>query len=351
MRTADGALDLSARASDDIGLADGYFEIIVTAGEEETGGVQGRTTAIGRTAFGDVRTAGLSARLAWSALGLHPGDVVSIRAIARDGNTVSGPGVGTSETRTFRLATKEEFDSVNVAGAPTMIDSAYMTQRLIVIATRELLARPRPRDTIVKTSGHLAGRQETLRSRVDELLHGGEGGLGEAMSALERVLFDTAFASMSDAALSLEVAEPRAALPRELIALAALDSVRKLQHRLYLRGQPPNIVVNVARVRLSGTDKPDAGARRPAAPTDSVARALMAELARLDSIPRAEEADVLARMQVAAFGVSPPLAAALGDALTALGAHGDTRPALARARRLLAGPVQHDTALTTWTDP
>lgn len=349
LRTADAIMPLVARATDDIGLADGYFEIIVTGGEEESGGIRGRTVTIGRSSFGDAKAAALRATLAFHTLGLHPGDVISIRAIARDGNTVTGPGVGASDTRTFRLATRQEYDSTNVTPAPPSVaDSAYMTQRMIVLATRALLARirhrpPVARDTVVKESAHLADRQEALRARVYELLSN-----QEAMPNAERVLFDTAYAAMTDASNSLEIAEPVTALPREMRALGALDSVRAMQHRYYLRGQPPTIVVNISRVRLSGKEKPDVGARAPAVPSDSISRRLVAALSRLDGPAMA---DSLAVMEVAAYTVSPALAATLGQASAALRAGRDPAPALARARRMLDWTVSVDTSRTGWVAP
>lgn len=353
MRVAQGTLPLSARASDDIGLSDGYFEVIVTAGEEESGGVKGHTLAIARVSFANARTGTFGGGLVLDALHLNPGDVVSIRAIVRDGNTVSGPGVGTSDTRTFRLATKSEYDSVTVDPTAMLpIDSTYMSQRLIVQATQALLKRmarrpPVARDTVVKTTRVLAGKQEVLKAKVYQLLYGSDDAaspLGQAMSAVEHVLFDTAYHAMGDAAVGLEIADPHEALPRELVALAALDSVRKLQHRFYLRGQPPPIVVNVPRVRMTGTEKPEIGPLTAAVPTDSVTRRIAAWLAAIGRTSRALRGpgvlDSLAIMQAAAYGVSPPLASALGDASKALNDGGDPVPALARARRIVSGSTR-----------
>ena len=349
LRTADAQLPLIARATDDFGLADGYFEIIITGGEEESGGVQGRTLTIGRSSLGDARTAMLRTTLAFNTLGLHPGDVISIRAIARDGNTVTGPGVGTSDTRTFRLATSQEYDSTTVTPAPpSAADSAYMTQRMIVLATQALLGRmrrrpPVARDTVVQGSARLADRQEALRTRVYELLTN-----SEAMPAAERLLFDTAYAAMTDASNNLEIADPGTALPHERRALGVLDSVRAMQRRYYLRGQPPTIVVNISRVRLTGTEKPNAGERTPALPSDSIARRLAVALSRVGGPAMA---DSLALMAVAAYHVSPELAGSLGQASAALRAGRDPAPALARARRLLDWSVSVDTGQTGWVAP
>jgi hypothetical protein len=356
MREARGVLTLSARAADDIGLADGAFEIIITAGSEESGGVQGKTVTVGRVAFRDVKAATMSGGYLLDSL--KPGDVVSIRAVVRDGNTVSGPGVGTSETRTYRLATKEEYDSIAVEGAPPPgLDSSYMSQRMIVIGTQALLKRmaqrpPVARDTVVAVSRKLGDRQDQLKNRVERILHGGDRGEGEAMSAAERVLFDTALASMTDASMSLAIAEAKEALPRELVALAALDTVRMMQRRLYLRGRPPTIVVNLARVRMSGTSKPDAGVRAPQVADDSVRRRLVAALGAIvrgrPLLERPGTADSLALMQVDAMALDPALASALGDAASAVRARQDPGPALARARRALGGAASADTGHATW---
>ena len=57
------------------------------------------------------------ATLGLDQLGLKPGDMVHLRAVARDGNDVSGPGLDASETRVLRVARAGEYDSVAVEGA------------------------------------------------------------------------------------------------------------------------------------------------------------------------------------------------------------------------------------------
>jgi hypothetical protein len=62
----------------------------------------------------------LSAVISIDSLGLKPGDIVHLRAVARDANDVSGPGIGVSETRSIRIARSDEYDSVAVdAAAPS----------------------------------------------------------------------------------------------------------------------------------------------------------------------------------------------------------------------------------------
>ena len=45
--------------------------------------------------------------------------------------------------------------------------------------------------------------------------------------------------------------------------------------RLYLRGTPPRVVVDLARVRLTGKDKGTPGARTPRLATDAARRPLL----------------------------------------------------------------------------
>jgi hypothetical protein len=354
MRAARGVLPLAARASDDIGLADGHFEIIVSSGSEESGGVQGKTLAVGQMAFGDARTGTMSGGFRLDSL--KPGDVVSIRAVVRDDNAVSAPGIGASETRTYRLATKEEYDSIAVEGAPPpVIDSSFLSQRMIVMATQQLLRRmaarpPMTHDSVIAVSHGLGVGEDRLASRVEALLSGEEGEPGEAMSDAERALFDTAYAAMTDASVRLLATHASAALPRALVALAALDTVRLMQRRLYLRGRPPTIIVNISRVRMTGTAAPDPGLRGSQVAGDTLRRRLVVELGAILRGPLGgpSVADSLTLMEADAMAVDPTVAGALGDAVRALQAGRDPTAALARVRRALSGPASVDTSHAAW---
>jgi hypothetical protein len=346
---ATGTLTLDATATDDIGLESGDFEYIVTSGDEAAGGVKGHEGTMGKTSFVTpataplTRTGTLHATLSFTALGLKGGDVLSVRAVARDNNTLSGPGIGTSETRTVRIATKQEYDSIAVEGAaPSAADTAYLSQRMILLATQAIERREAHgaiRDTVVHVTRVLARKQDVLRERVETLLDTrDESGMGSAIPEAERVLFDTAYQAMTDAVSELEIASPKTAIPFEKIALAMLDSVRKMQHRLYLRGAPPTIVVNIARVRLSGTETPAPGPRMPGTETDTL-RARIAQrfgyaIDRLGA--GGTGIDSLSTLRVEAVGLSPALAGALSDAVDSLRAGHDASAPLLRARRMLA---------------
>gem|GEM_PF-357810 len=372
-------MTLAARAADDIGLADGGFEVIVSSGEEGSGGVQARTVRVGSVTWaGSPRSADLGARLALSSLALAPGMVISVRAVARDGNTISGPGMGTSETRTWRVATRHEGDSLAIdAAPPPPLDTGALSQRAVVIATRALLRRigrvPHPpRDTIVRAAGRLGDDERTLAERIDGVLNGPQSGddddrvagNGSTLPPDEHRLLDTAAAALGDAARSLAIAEPAAALPRELRALTALDSARALVRRIYLRGQPPAIVIDVARVRLTGAEIPTSARTLPTLASDDAARLdrrLASAIAAWAALPatgpaggfplRATVIDSLTVLRLDALTTNDSAAAAIGDAVGALQAGRDAASALERARRAVHVTAAVDTSGRAWAAP
>ena len=355
LRSARGILRLGARATDDIGLRDGYFELIISAGNQE-GSYHSVERRIGTTDFANATRALLASAIDLASLGLAPGGRLSVRAVVRDGNAVSGSGSGTSETRTFRIAAPGEYDSLAVEpGAPPPVDSAEMTQRMIVVRTRALRrdAPHLPRDTAARRAEMLSQQEARLSERVQSLLNGqdeDQGGGPLVLPDWQRPLFDTALRALGDAAAQLHAVRLPAALVPELLALRALDSART-GNRLYLRGGAPVVVVNTARVRLTGHDKPDAGPRTPEPPADTAA---LAAIARLESIaalavatPEAA-ADSIAMFRVDIRATWPFAAAALGDAAAALRARRDPGAGLARARRAIAGAPSVAQGLPAW---
>jgi hypothetical protein len=344
-RTAPKTIVLVAKATDDIGLAEGWFECIISTGQTE-GNFKSVTDTLGRVKFSATRTGSLRATFS---LALTPGSQLSIRALARDENTVTGPGVGSSDTRTIRIARPEEYDSLAIAAAaPPILDKALMSQRMLVMQTEALIAKRKRLDHAhwVSESVRLAGEEDRLRQEVDDILNGtgadsggeredvdaAKGGAGVVTGSRERQYFQVAYQAMTDAARSLAVALPDTALPPERLALSALDSAR-VMNRLYLRGTPPTIVVNTARVRLAGppggpTSDTAAPARRTGGPRADSLRAMVLRYIEQPS-PRS---DSLSLLQVAAAPVDTALAAALGDAA---GARDSVRfrAALLRARR------------------
>jgi hypothetical protein len=291
-RTVGGSISLQAQLRDDFGLNDGWFEYIISSGAGEN--FTFRSGVIGRRSLAPARTGGLSATLQLEPLHLAPGNVVHLRAVARDRNTVTGPGSGFSETRTIRIPRADEGDSVLIdPAAPAQGDSALLSQRMLIMLT-EALERRRPRlrrDTVVAESRAIARDQASLRRRVADILFlrlGGEAsaeesgdtgsttGLspeallraaeqatlingGEALDfaedetpvvALNKPLLE-AYNAMWDAGRALEIGEPGRALPPMRLALAAIQRARQAE-RLYLRGRAAPITVDLLRVRLTG---------------------------------------------------------------------------------------------------
>src|SRR4029078_10317736 len=78
----------------------------------------------------------------------------------------------------------------------------------------------------------------------------------------------TAYNALWQAVRSLQIAEPAPALPPMRVALKALVRAR-VANRLYLRGVPPKIVVNLDRVRLTGKEKGTSNVRTPRSFADS----------------------------------------------------------------------------------
>jgi hypothetical protein len=177
------------------------------------------------------------------------------------------------------------------------------------------------------------------------------GGGESPVVAVNKPLLE-AYNAMWDASTELEVAEPGRALPHMRRALAAIQRARAAE-RVYLRGRPPQVVVDVNKARLQGKDKGAPSMRQPIAASDSAMRrrterfANIVELAARDA-PAA--IDSLLILRIEALTDAPAFAAALSDAASAMrrGKGAAATESLARARRLLAGaPIARD-SLARW---
>ncbi|MEO7823308.1 MAG: hypothetical protein ABIS15_06865, partial [Gemmatimonadaceae bacterium] len=252
-------VQLNAAASDDIGLVSGYFEYLISTGSGEVFKARAINTPV--VSFGSSRSGSLSATLDLATLNLSGGDVISMRAIARDGNTLSGPGIATSDTRTIRIARPGEYDSISVlAAAPMPLDTSAMSQRMLIAMT-EKLVRDQPkltRQELVRRSTDIGDQEDRIRMRVQEILEGEAHAHEEAQPGApppsleeeepaegerepEQPDLRVAYNALWEAVRSLQIAEPGPALPPMRVALAALDRAR-LANRLYLRGVPPRII-------------------------------------------------------------------------------------------------------------
>jgi hypothetical protein len=390
LRVGNGAVTLSSTSRDDFGITSAWFEYIVSSGEGES--YTFRAGTVGRRALSHASRSDLTARIVLDSLKLAPGNIVHLRAVAQDGNNVSGPGIGFSETRTIRIPRPGEGDSVSVDRvARADGDSSLLSQRMLVMLA-EALERRRSRltrDTFVVESRRIAGDQATLRRRVADIIFlrlGAEGsmeqsedstaepltpeamleaaeqatvtGSGETLDftsdetpvvALNRPLLE-AYNAMWAAGRELEIGEPRRALPHMREALEAIQRARQAE-RIYLRGRPAISVIDLARVRLAGSlaDAAPSGTRS----SSRDPRLREALLARYSSIlglfPRSEIVDSLQLLRIEALDAEPRFAGVLGEAVTALRTGGDATSALIRARRVLAGPLQSEPGLLPWT--
>lgn len=170
LATASGRITLAASAADDLGVAAMHLAWSRTRGSGETfeyvdgewplAGVRPGRQVVG------TRVIDLAA------LELQPGDVLHVRAVARDRNDVGGPGEGVSSTRTIRIARPDELDRVNTdIGFPIELpENPLLSQRMIVIRTERLRDRARalgPAE-VRRQAAELAREQGRLREVVGE---------------------------------------------------------------------------------------------------------------------------------------------------------------------------------------
>ena len=427
MRVARGAISLSAETHDDLGLVNGGFEYIVSSGEGES--FKFRSGTLGARSFGGATSGALGASLSLDQLALKPGDLVHLRAVARDGNTVTGPGVGASETRVLRVARTGEYDSVAVEGAPPPeADKSLISQRMLIILT-EALEKRRPRltrETLVSESRSIGRDQTRLRRRVGDIIfqrlgddptgeHGhGPGeepaadtaplrgdsvardssrraavragrsardvaaadsadsaraallraasaatGSGEEILdfegdetpvvAINRPLLE-AYNAMWEASRELDQGETGRALPPMRRALEAIQRARQAE-RIYLRGKAPAVVVDLARIRLTGKETGSPSVRVARSPADPAAARRAERLAaaiELASRTPAAAIDSLVLLRIESLDAAPSLAAAVADAIEALRGGNDATALLARARRVAEGGVRRG-AVGAWS--
>lgn len=393
VRTAAGVLALRAQLRDDIGLRDAAFELIVSSGRDES--FTFRTATIAHVALGGRPDGILAARLPLDSLALKPGDVLQLRAVARDGNTVTGPGVGSSETRALRVARVGEYDSVSVEAAPPSEAEGQVLSQRMLITLAEALDKRRPRlerAVVLDESRRIATDQAKLRKRVgdivfqrtgtdplseessldergkltpEELLKRASevtaGNAGAAMDvegdetpilAVNKPLLE-AFNAMWEAGRALELGDTRQALPPMRRAMAAIERARQAE-RIYLRGRPSAVIVDVVRARLAGKDRGASFVRETRPTADPTARRRSETFARATALLAANPAaaaDSLLVMRVGALGDSPALAAVL-DTAARVARRGDAHQlplVWMRLRRALGGAPTRSDVLPLWS--
>ncbi len=390
-RAPKGAVQLTAELSDDLGLADGAFEYIVSSGGGENFTFKSGT--LGASKF-TTKSGTISARFLLDTMKLQGGDIIHVRAIGHDRNTVSGPGLGASETRTLRIARTDEYDSVAVDAAPPPEPEKNVLSQRMLLMMAEALEKKRPktaRADVVTESRKIAIDQTRLRKVVGQIvfqrLGESDGEEGDALekrldkpvnpdsvlAAAERATNSNAdkplegegdetpiiainkplleaYNHMWSASTELELGEPGKAIPFMRKALDALQRARSAE-RVYLRGKVRTVVVDVEKVRLSGKDKGTPGTRTPRGAVDP-ARA--GRVARFDAAlmltgrDAAAAVDSLLVLRLDMLDRDAAAVRALDAAANALRRGTDATAAMTRARRALSGGVERRDALSLW---
>lgn len=402
-----GALALTADATDDLGLGSLVFEVIVTSGAGEQ--YTARTLTFGRRSFTGARTGSSAHSVSFAALGIAPGDVMHVRAVARDLHPAASREAGVSETRSLRFARAGEYDSVAVEAAPPpVVDSSLLSQRMLLDLTEKLEARRAriSREVLVDESRRLASEQARIRRAVSALVFQRLTGEGESehvhyegdghdhglsvqagklvpsfgaaaatavtggappmgasgqvnnnatdespIVALNRPLLE-AYNAMWDAGRALELADTKAAIPPMRLALEAIQRARAAE-RVYLRGRVRPVVVDLARVRLAGKDTGQ-DSRRRAGERAPLPRELFGErlLRAAEALPIDEVSarDSLVALRIDALSESPNLARALELVLNAISQGTDATEPLVRARRTLVRPTPTP-GVSAWSVP
>ena len=348
VRVIEGDIELRARVSDDIGLGGAFFESIVTMGQEE-GQITFRRDTLDRRNLGEARDGELSLTLPLSHFALEEGDMLSLRAIAFDNNTLSGPSQTISETRVLRLATSSEYDSLAVEGAPPPDDSLFLTLRYVIQLTEEVHAERRvmDRELFVDTTQAIGRRLRRIIYTVEQM---------QDQWTMEGVfdpnpLLAEAHEALWEGARALYIAETGEALPPMWAALRLLQEFA-LAERYYFRGQPPELIVNLGRVRMQGNDT---GYAAPRARREMSGERRSELLARyVESVRLLEAApdsalNTLMRMQVDALRGFPDLASELGEAVATIRAGDDATARLNAVRRSLEGGTIIRRRLTSWS--
>ncbi len=348
VRVVRGDISLQARMSDDLGLGGAFFESIVTMGQEE-GHITFRRDTLERRSFSGARSGEFSTTVPLADFRLQEGDMLSLRAVTFDNNTLSGPGYTTSETRVLRVATASEYDSLAIEGAPPPNDTLFLTLRFIIQLTEEIHAEKdrMDRDLFVDSAQTIGLQLRRVIRTVEQM---------QVEWTMEGVfepnpLLAEAHAALWEGARALYIAETGEALPPLWAALRLLEEFA-LAERYYFRGQPPELLVNLGRVRLQGHDTGYATPRVPRPVSGELRREMLQQYTRsmqfLEALPDSA-LNTLMLMQVDALRGYPDLATRLGEAIDAIRDGEDASAPLADVRRYLEGETIVRRTLTSWS--
>ena len=348
VRVVRGDMAMHARMSDDLGLGGAFFESIVTMGQEE-GHITFRRDTLNLRRLGGTRSGEISMTVPLADFRLNEGDMLSLRAITFDNNTLTGPTYTTSETRVLRVATASEYDSLAIEGAPPPNDSLFLTLRYIIQLTEEIHAERNvmDRDLFVDSAQTIGLQLRRLIRTVEQM---------QVDWTMEGVfdpnpLLAEAHEALWEGARALYIAETGEALPPLWAALELLKEFA-LAERYYFRGQPPELLVNLGRVRLTGNDTGYAAPRVRRAMSGEKRRELLDLYTKsvqfLESAPDSSM-NTLMLMQVDALREFPDLASVLGEAVAAIRNDEDVSGPLADVRRYLEGRTITRPTISPWS--
>ena len=136
--------------------------------------------------------------------------------------------------------------------------------------------------------------------------------------AINRPLLE-AYNAMWEASRELDQGEPARALPPMRRALAAIQRARQAE-RIYLRGKAPAVVVDLARVRLTGKESgaPNTrAARQPADPAAARRAQRLADVMTLAVTQPTAAVDSLVLLRVESLDAAPAYSVVVSSGLQA----------------------------------
>jgi hypothetical protein len=148
-----------------------------------------------------------------------------------------------------------------------------------------------------------------------------------------------AYNAMWDAGRALELSDVKGAIPHMRVALAAIERARAAS-RLYLRGKPPAVILDITKIRLAGKDTGVTnvrGDRLPLSPRAQLREARLLVAASMVSRDASAARDSLAVLRLESIGDMPDFATALAGISDAMRRGGDVTDSFVRARRVLGG--------------
>ncbi len=166
-----GTIPIHARALDDYGIAELSLHWVHSRGSGESFDFsEGEWRWDAERPLDGGREATVDVPL--DELDLAPGDVIHLRAVARDGNDVTGPGVGVSATRQIRISSEDDLaDVTTLIGFPIERErEPLLSQRMIILLTEELrdTARHLTSESLLEQASAIADAQARLRGRIGE---------------------------------------------------------------------------------------------------------------------------------------------------------------------------------------